>query len=30
MEQIDISICFKEYKKRLKEFQKNYRKAKKS
>ena len=30
MEQIDISICFKENKKRLKEFQKNYRKAKKS
>ena len=30
MEKIDISICLKKRKKRLKEYQKNYREAKKS
>ena len=30
MEKIDISICLKNRKKRLKEYQKNYREAKKS
>ena len=30
MEEIDIIICLKKIKKRLKEYQKNYREAKKS
>ena len=30
MEKIDISICLKKRKKRLKEYKKNYREAKKS
>ena len=30
MEKIDTSICLKKRKKRLKEYQKNYREAKKS
>ena len=30
MEELDIIICLKKIKKRLKEYQKNYREAKKS